>query len=46
MCSCFKILGVILFLAGIGMLLGIIIPVNTFLLAVIFIAIGLCILIK
>jgi hypothetical protein len=44
MCNTVKIIGLILLLMGIGMLVGLIIPCNTLLLAVVLIAVGLVIL--
>jgi|GEM_PF-7026893 len=46
MCCNFKIIGLILLLMGIGILLGIIIPCNAFILAVIFIGVGLAIILN
>ena len=43
MCSGIKILGIILFFMGLGIILGIIIPVSRFVLAVVFIGVGLAI---
>lgn len=44
MCSGVKIIGVIMFFMGLGMVLGIIIPLSTFILALVLICAGLAIL--